>query len=167
MFRPSLRSDQLVTVTKAKSITREESGKVAGVLTVANSALAWASDDPLESESKTTPRRNEAAAPSEARFDARGASRTAPRRQRDESVKTADYALSEAKVFSSQGAPLETSVDQPIRLRIPERQLNLLIGDDEKGFRSVPLRPVTFGSQSMLERPAAKVSNASGTEGIW
>jgi hypothetical protein len=70
-------------------------------------------------------------------------------------------------VFSSQGTPLETTVDQPIRLRIPERQLNLLIGDDERGFRSIPLRSVTFGSQSMLDRPTTKVSTASGTEGIW
>ena len=102
--------------------------------------------------------------------------RTSVRQKRSETARAVNRS-EESNVSSVRGssatfAPIDlqrgASSSIPLQFRVPERPLEILLGDAQGTPRTLSIDSVSFGSRDVIKRPA-KFSNASlsSNQGVW
>lgn len=102
--------------------------------------------------------------------------RTSARQKRSETARVVNRS-EESNVLSVRGssatfAPIDlqrgASSSIPLQFRVPERPLEILLGDAQGTPRTLSIDSVSFGSRDVIKRPA-KFSNASlsSNQGVW
>jgi hypothetical protein len=77
-----------------------------------------------------------------------------------------DFALTEANVVRSSRRNGSQDNGSPwMSIPVPSERLSITVGENDRRLKSMPLRPVTFGTQQFIDGPLPR--RGSSSQGIW